>query len=542
MTIIIDGSIAPTAGGVAFGNGNRFRRMELAFTSAGTLGQVLTSAGAGTPTWNDPVTSVAATVPSIFSISGSPITTSGTLAFTYSGTALPTANGGTGQTSNFTQYGVVYAPTTTTLGNTGAGTTTTVLHGNVSGAPSYSAVSLTADVSGTLPAANGGTGIANNAASTLTISGAYATTLTVSGTTGVTLPTTGTLATRAGTETLTNKTLTTPIISSISNTGTLTLPTSTDTLVGRATTDTLTNKTLTSPTLTTPVLGTPTSGVATNLTGLPLTTGVTGTLPVSNGGTGAATLTANNVVLGNGTSAVQFVAPSTSGNLLTSNGTSWVSQAAAASTSIEGLVAPEGKGIIGRIASADAWGNHTYNDSLGNPTTSGPWTGYYNYSPATGNSAIQFLNMLLGDGMGGNGAAEFLFGNRSANILGRSLQFSNGNRLGHDLHVHYERNQQSYPGYTFACMPIRNTSASPIQTTVYSYSSNYWSAGYEGRTLFCFQPNAASQNKKYSEVTGIEGVLLSTYGYNSNGAQGFQSSYMTIPANTTILVCQSTTL
>ena len=47
--------------------------------------------------------------------------------------------------------------------------------------------------------------------------------------------------------TLTNKTLTTPVISSISNTGTLTLPTSNDTLVGRATTDTLTNKTLTAP-------------------------------------------------------------------------------------------------------------------------------------------------------------------------------------------------------------------------------------------------------------------------------------------------------
>lgn len=45
-------------------------------------------------------------------------------------------------------------------------------------------------------------------------------------------------------QTLTNKTLTTPIISSISNTGTVTLPTSTDTLVGRDTTDTLTNKTI----------------------------------------------------------------------------------------------------------------------------------------------------------------------------------------------------------------------------------------------------------------------------------------------------------
>jgi len=56
--------------------------------------------------------------------------------------------------------------------------------------------------------------------------------------------------TLTGTQTLTNKTLTAPVISTISNTGTVTLPTSTDTLVGRATTDTLTNKTLTSPTIT----------------------------------------------------------------------------------------------------------------------------------------------------------------------------------------------------------------------------------------------------------------------------------------------------
>jgi hypothetical protein len=58
-----------------------------------------------------------------------------------------------------------------------------------------------------------------------------------------------------------------------------------------------------------------------------LTSGVTGTLPVANGGTGAATLTANNVLLGNGTSALQAIAPSTSGNVLTSNGTTWASTA-----------------------------------------------------------------------------------------------------------------------------------------------------------------------------------------------------------------------
>jgi hypothetical protein len=48
---------------------------------------------------NGTVTSVNATVPSIFSVSGVPITGSGTIAMTYSGTALPAANGGTGLTS-----------------------------------------------------------------------------------------------------------------------------------------------------------------------------------------------------------------------------------------------------------------------------------------------------------------------------------------------------------------------------------------------------------------------------------------------------------
>ena len=71
-----------------------------------------------------------------------------------------------------------------------------------------------------------------------------------------------TVATLTGTQTLTNKTLTTPVISSISNSGTITLPTGTDTLVGRATTDTLTNKTLTSPTITTGVLNGAVSGTS----------------------------------------------------------------------------------------------------------------------------------------------------------------------------------------------------------------------------------------------------------------------------------------
>ena len=100
-----------------------------------------------------------------------------------------------------------------------------------------------------------------------------------------------------------------------SNTGTVTSVAGTGTVNGLTLTGTVT----TSGSLT---LG----GTLSNVS---LTTQVTGTLPVANGGTGATSLTANNVLLGNGTSAVQVVAPGTSGNVLTSNGTTWVSSAAA---------------------------------------------------------------------------------------------------------------------------------------------------------------------------------------------------------------------
>lgn len=58
---------------------------------------------------------------------------------------------------------------------------------------------------------------------------------------------------------------------------------------------------------------------------LDASTGLVNAAPVANGGTGSTTLTANNVLLGNGTGALQVIAPGSSGNVLTSNGTTWSS-------------------------------------------------------------------------------------------------------------------------------------------------------------------------------------------------------------------------
>jgi hypothetical protein len=88
----------------------------------------VTAASSNSAVGTGTVTSVAASVPSFLSISGSPITTSGTLAITYSGAALPVANGGTGITSltaGYIPYGNGTGAFASTSGfNYNSGTTT----------------------------------------------------------------------------------------------------------------------------------------------------------------------------------------------------------------------------------------------------------------------------------------------------------------------------------------------------------------------------------------------------------------------------------
>jgi len=84
-----------------------------------------------------------------------------------------------------------------------------------------------------------------------------------------------------------------------------------------------------------------------------------GTLGVARGGTGASTLTANNVLLGNGTSALQAVAPGTSGNVLTSNGTTWTSAAPGGAPAVVNTFNSNGtwtKPATGTMARIQVWG------------------------------------------------------------------------------------------------------------------------------------------------------------------------------------------
>ena len=156
------------------------------------------------------------------------------------------------------------------------------------------------------------------------------------------------------------------------------------------------------------------SGANSDITSL---TGLTTPLTVAQGGTGAATLTANNVLLGNGTSAPQAVAPSTTGNLLTSNGTTWVSSAPIA-TSASQLA----RAWAQFTGSATAVINGSFNISSITTTATGYYTIAFTTAMANANySAIMSCGTVIS---GANSSQAIFTDNTAASVSPTTTGFT----------------------------------------------------------------------------------------------------------------------
>jgi hypothetical protein len=125
--------------------------------------------------------------------------------------------------------------------------------------------------------------------------------------------------------------------------------------------------------------------------------GLTTPLSVGQGGSGAASFTANDVLLGNGTSAFQVVAPGSSGHVLTSNGTTWQSSAPATSGTVTS-VGFSGAGGIFSVSGSPVTSSGTISETVAGTSGGIP---YFSSSSALGSSAaLTASQLVLGGGAG----------------------------------------------------------------------------------------------------------------------------------------------
>jgi hypothetical protein len=152
-----------------------------------------------------------------------------------------------------------------------------------------------------------------------------------------------------------------------------------------------------------------------------------GTLAVANGGTSLTTLTANNVILGNGTSAPTFVAPSTLGNVLTSNGTTWTSSAPATNGTVTSASVVTANGFAGTVATATTTPAITLTTSItgvlkGNATAISAAVAGTDYVTPTGTETL--TNKTIEAGTFTNGYTEEVFTGNSSTAI--TLDLANG--------------------------------------------------------------------------------------------------------------------